>query len=161
LQYQSLWRAPRSCLRQPPQDLQRKASFGFRSNGGMFCSYVEVNKRLIVLYQLHLKMRAMKVVFADVWQGTMTATSTGRPMDALVCPVAPSAGIPHDFNIYWGYTCVWNILDYPSTVLPIPKFKIGPELDSPNLDYEPITTNPYDKPNHDMCKLREKPLWRR
>lgn len=100
-------------------------------------------------------MRAIKVVFADVWQGTKKRTSTGRPMDALVCPVAPSAGIPHDFNIYWGYTCMWNILDYPSTVLPIPDFKISPEIDPPNLDYEPVTTNPYDKANQEMCKSCE------
>ena len=93
----------------------------------------------------------MKVIFADKWQDTAKRTSTGRPMDALVSPVAPSAGIPHDFNIYWGYTCIWNILDYPSTVLPIPGFKISPESDPPNLDYEATNVNPYDKPNQEMC----------
>ena len=113
-------------------------------------------KRLTVLHQLHLKMRAMKAVFTDAWQGTTKATSTGRPMDALVCPVAPSAGIPHDCDIYWGYTCVWNILDYPSTVLLVPGFKISPELDPPDSSYEPIATNPYDKPNQDMCKSCKK-----
>lgn len=112
-------------------------------------------QKLKVLPQLHLKMRAMKAVFADAWQGTIKATSNGRPIDALVCPVAPSAGIPHDFDIYWGYTCVWNILDYPSTVLPIPGFKVSPVLDPPDSSYQPITTNLYDKPNQEMCKSRK------
>ncbi|KAL1598057.1 hypothetical protein SLS60_008545 [Paraconiothyrium brasiliense] len=102
--------------------------------------------------KLHLKMRAFKVLFADAWNATKERTSSGRPMDALVCPVAPSTGIPHDFNIYWGYTCIWNLLDYPSTVLPIPGFKISPETDPPNQEYQPNTTNPYDKANQDMCK---------
>jgi amidase len=96
-------------------------------------------------------MRAFKVLFANAWEGTKHTTSTGRTMDALICPVAPSAGIPHDFNIYWGYTSMWNILDYPSAVLPIPGFKISSETDPPDLTYEALTMNPYDKPNQEMC----------
>ena len=103
--------------------------------------------------QLNLKMRAFKVQFANAWDKTKDSTPTGRPIDALICPVAPSAGIPHDFNIYWGYTCMWNLLDYPSTVLPIPNFKITSETDPPDLAYHPLTTNPYDKANHEMCKF--------
>jgi amidase len=61
---------------------------------------MDAMKRLTVLYQLHLKMRAMKVVFADAWQGTIKATFTGHPIDALVCLVAYLTGIPHDFDIY-------------------------------------------------------------
>lgn len=98
-------------------------------------------------------MRAFKVLFANAWDNTKNMTSTGRPMDAIICPVAPSAGIPHDFNVYWGYTSMYNILDYPSTVLPIPYFNISVKTDPPNLAYEPLTTNPYDKMNHEMCKF--------
>lgn len=97
-------------------------------------------------------MRAFKVLFANAWDKTKESTATGRSIDALICPVAPSAGIPHDFNIYWGYTCMYNLLDYPSTVLPIPNFRIGPQADPPNLAYNPLATNPYDKANHEMCR---------
>lgn len=109
-------------------------------------------ERLTGPTQLNLKMRAFKILFANAWDATKNSTSSGRTIDALVCPVAPSAGIPHDFNIYWGYTSMWNILDYPSTVLPIPHFKINARDDPPNPDYEPLTTNPYDAANHTMCK---------
>ncbi|KAL9944679.1 hypothetical protein ACHAPS_008311 [Verticillium nonalfalfae] len=100
--------------------------------------------------KLNHQMRAFKVLFANAWDQTKGSTRTGRPMDALICPVAPSAGIPHDFNIYWGYTCMYNILDYPSTVLPIPNFKISPEADPPNSAYRPTAANPYDAANHAM-----------
>lgn len=46
---------------------------------------------------------------------------------------------------------MWNLLDYPSTVIPVANFKIGGKLDPPNRAYKPLTSNPYDKPNHEMC----------
>lgn len=72
-------------------------------------------------------------------------------MDALICPVAPSAGAPHDFNAYWGYTSMFNLLDYPSTVLPVANFDIDPYLDPVNPEYQPLESNPYDKAYHEMC----------
>ncbi|KAM5511697.1 acetamidase [Fusarium oxysporum f. sp. phaseoli] len=100
--------------------------------------------------KLNLQTRAYKTVFAQAWDRTKDRTSTGRPIDALICPCAPSAGIPHDFNIWWGYTSMWNLLDYPSMVLPVANFKISPERDPPNTSYNHSTSNPYDKTNHEM-----------
>ncbi|KAM0547300.1 hypothetical protein ACHAPJ_010435 [Fusarium lateritium] len=100
--------------------------------------------------KLNLQTRAYKTVFAQAWDKTKDITSTGRPIDALICPVAPSTGIPHDFNVWWGYTSMWNLLDYPSTVVPVANFKISPERDPPNTTYKPLTSNPYDKTNHEM-----------
>ncbi|CAH0027284.1 unnamed protein product [Clonostachys rhizophaga] len=100
--------------------------------------------------KLNIKMRAYKVAFAQAWDDTKHQLTTGRPMDALICPVSPSSGIPHDFNVWWGYTCMWNLLDYPSTVLPVPISKTTVEQDPPNISYTPLSTNPYDKANHEM-----------
>lgn len=141
-------------IRPSSQGLQGKAAFSFGNHEGV-CILEVLEMSLTFINHLNLKMRALKVVFVDTWQSTKKRTSTGRPMDALVCPVAPSTGIPHDFNIYWGYTCLWNLLDYPSTVLPLPNFKISPETDPPNLAYEPVTYNPYDKANHELCKSQD------
>lgn len=74
-------------------------------------------------------------------------------MDALISPVAPSAGAPHDFNAYWGYTSMFNLLDYPSTVLPVPNFAIDSHRDPVNWEYQPLESNPYDKLYHEMCKI--------
>lgn len=38
-----------------------------------------------------------KAEYLEYWNSTSTLTSTGRPIDALLCPIAPSASFPHDF----------------------------------------------------------------
>ena len=74
-------------------------------------------------------------------------------MDALICPAAPSVGAPHDYNAYWGYTSMFNFLDYPSTILPVANFKVDPQIDRLDLAYQPLNSNPYDKSYQAMCKL--------
>ncbi|CAG8289766.1 unnamed protein product [Penicillium salamii] len=102
------------------------------------------------LCHLNMRMRGFKEQFADAWMQTNQITSSGRPMDALICPAAPSAGAPHDYNSYWGYTSMFNFLDYPSTILPVKNFKIDPRIDRLDATYQPLTSNPYDKANHAM-----------
>ncbi|KAI9927535.1 hypothetical protein MW887_003153 [Aspergillus wentii] len=96
------------------------------------------------------KIRALKEEFADAWDFTASYTISGRTIDALIVPPAPAVGYPHDFNIYWGYTSLFNAVDYPSVILPIPGFKVDPELDPVDDNYRPLETNPYDKPNHEL-----------
>ena len=74
-------------------------------------------------------------------------------MDALICPAAPSLGTPHDYNAYWGYTSMFNLLDYPSTILPVANFKIDPRVDRLDPTYEPNESNPYDKAYQAMCNV--------
>ncbi|THC94696.1 hypothetical protein EYZ11_005841 [Aspergillus tanneri] len=100
--------------------------------------------------QLNLKTRALKEQFADAWNDTVGRTTSGRAIDALILPPAPAVGYPHDFNIYWGYTSLFNFLDYPSIILPIANFKVDPQLDRVDSEYRPLETNPYDKPNHEL-----------
>ncbi|KAK7216282.1 hypothetical protein V2G26_004285 [Clonostachys chloroleuca] len=99
---------------------------------------------------LNAKTRIFKERFRDAWSETIRKTATSRPIDALICPPAPSAGIPHNFNIYWGYSSLFNLLDYPSVILPIPKFKIDAQKDPVDVHYRPLETNAYDKANHEL-----------
>jgi amidase len=39
-------------------------------------------------------------------------------VDAIICPANASVASVHDENRYWGYTCVWNALDYPAVIFP-------------------------------------------
>lgn len=98
-------------------------------------------------------MRDYKTQFAQAWDQTSLVTGTNRPIDALITSPYPAVGLPHNFTAYWGYTSMLNFLDYPSTVLPIKDFQISRERDPANLDYQPLASNPFDKPNHDMCML--------
>ncbi|EJP66183.1 acetamidase-like protein [Beauveria bassiana ARSEF 2860] len=52
------------------------------------------------------------------WAATAQASRSGRAMDVLLCPAAPLQGTPHDVKPWWGYCAQWNLLDYPSGVLP-------------------------------------------
>jgi amidase len=95
-----------------------------------------------------------KEQFCDAWDKTAEQTTSGRPIDGLICPPGASAGYPHDFLPWWGYTTLFNILDYPSTILPLKNFKVSKDLDSKDSrgSYKPQTNNPFDKLNYDMCK---------
>lgn len=59
--------------------------------------------------------------------------------------------------ISWGYTSLFNLLDYPSTILPIHNFKVNPDTDPVNPAYRPLETNPYDKLNYELCKSTNPP----
>ncbi|KAF4441026.1 hypothetical protein FACUT_3055 [Fusarium acutatum] len=93
------------------------------------------------------KVRDYKEQFLAAWNKT---ANDGRSIDALICPPAPGVGYPHDFNTYWGYTSLFNLIDYPAAILPIPGLKVSSEQDSPDVDYVPLDTNPYDKLNHEI-----------
>ncbi|PCG90117.1 Amidase [Penicillium occitanis (nom. inval.)] len=40
-------------------------------------------------------------------------------IDAILCPANASVASVHDESRYWGYTCVFNALDYPAAVFPV------------------------------------------
>lgn len=72
-------------------------------------------------------------------------------MDVFICPAGPCAGIPHEFPIWWGYFSIFNLLDYPSIIMPIKDFKINGEQDPKDLKYQP-KDNPFDRPSFEICK---------
>jgi len=91
-----------------------------------------------------------KWAFAEAWQDSISGGGSERPFDAILCPVSPMASIPHDFPVYWGYTSLWNILDYPSVVMPVKDLEIDPEKDQKDSGYRP-RENPFDKDNWEIC----------
>ncbi|KAF8700016.1 Amidase, partial [Rhizoctonia solani] len=52
------------------------------------------------------------------WNNTALRSKSGRPVDAILCPVAPTLAPPHDTTRWGGYTTYWNLLDLPSVVFP-------------------------------------------
>ena len=43
----------------------------------------------------------------------------GGQVDAILCPGAPSLAPRHDRSRHWGYTGMWNILDWPAVTFPV------------------------------------------
>lgn len=102
------------------------------------------------LFATNTKQAGYKMAFAEAWNGTASVTSTGRPMDGLICPAGPCASFPHDFPVWWGYFSIFNLLDYPSIILPVKDLKIDPVKDAKDESYKP-RDNPFDGENWKIC----------
>ncbi|KAI1622023.1 amidase signature domain-containing protein [Exophiala viscosa] len=100
-------------------------------------------------FGLNREMSEYKTAMSHWWSTSSSRTDSGRPFDAIIAPVHPSTSYPHNFASWWGYTTIWNILDYPSLTIPIKKFKISPETDPKDLDYRPMD-NKFDKATYEM-----------
>jgi amidase len=87
---------------------------------------------------------AYKAAFQQAWDVAA--------LDCILCPCAPAAGVPHDFCLWWGYTTLWNLLDYPSIIMPVMDFQLSAERDSKDMGYRP-RDNPYDRANWEICEL--------
>ncbi|KAF8295664.1 general amidase [Clavulina sp. PMI_390] len=79
------------------------------------------------LWQLHAKRRELQKSYLDHWNATKDATGTGRPVDAIISPVAPYPAAPHGYNSDVFYTSMWNGLDYTACTFPVTT--VDPELD--------------------------------
>ncbi|THH06919.1 hypothetical protein EW145_g3745 [Phellinidium pouzarii] len=79
------------------------------------------------LWQLQKKRTELRKAHLDLWESTASLTGTGRPVDAIISPVAPYAAIPHGKNADVTYTMVWNGLDCPACVFPVSK--VDPYID--------------------------------
>jgi capsule polysaccharide export protein KpsE/RkpR len=55
----------------------------------------------------------------DYWNDSVQRTGTGRPVDALIMPVAPFPAARPGRYLYYGYTVIVNVLDYTSVVVPV------------------------------------------
>lgn len=50
------------------------------------------------LWQLQKKRAEMRKNHLDLWESTVSLTGTGRPVDAIISPVASYAAVPHGKN---------------------------------------------------------------
>ncbi|KAG9021493.1 hypothetical protein FS837_007219, partial [Tulasnella sp. UAMH 9824] len=82
------------------------------------------------LWQVHKKKVELRKQHLDHWERTKTRTGTGRPVDAILCPVAPFPAPPHGHNRNAFYTAIWNVLDYACAAFPVTK--VDPSLDLPD-----------------------------
>ena len=52
------------------------------------------------LWQVHKRRLALRKAYLDHWEATAKKTSSGRPYDAIIAPVAPWASTIHGENLY-------------------------------------------------------------
>lgn len=92
--------------------------------------------------------RQIQKEYMEYWNSTKELTSTGRPVDAILSPLAPFAAARPNLYTYLGYSCWVNLFDYPSVVVPVTI--ADKSVDKLDESYQPI--NDVDKKTQDCCK---------
>lgn len=69
----------------------------------------------------HMQVNSQRIAYRklqlDHWSETATRTSTGRPVDAIICPSAPWVAPPHGKHKYNGYTSTYLANSMGSVIL--------------------------------------------
>ncbi|KAJ8142356.1 hypothetical protein OY671_004500 [Metschnikowia pulcherrima] len=72
------------------------------------------------LWDLHAERTFLAKKYLDRWNATAAATSSGKPIDAIIMPASPFPGNPNGkFHDYVGYTSPFNLLDYTAGTFPV------------------------------------------
>lgn len=74
------------------------------------------------IFKVNLEREAFRAKIAAYWNATVESTTTGRPVDVILSPVAPTLAPRHDATCWWGYTSYWNLMDFPGAVFPVNRF---------------------------------------
>ena len=87
--------------------------------------------------------------YMEYWNSTSDLSGTGRPVDALIIPVAPFAAARPNTYSYYGYSNIFNTLDYSSCVIPVTHAK--KTVDVVDRNFTPL--DQADKNLADICKF--------
>ena len=87
--------------------------------------------------------------YAQAWNER--EASFNCTIDCLLTPVGPSAAPLHGTAKWWGYTSVWNLLDYPAAVFPVTTVDLV--KDQVEVDYKP--RNALDRENYNLYTSAE------
>lgn len=102
---------------------------------------------------LNVKVREFRKRYLDYWTGTRDLTGTGRPVDAVICPLAPTPSVAREGFKYVGYSVFGNLLDLTSVVVPggnVDAAGVDAEDKTEEAEYVPLSD--LDKEVHDSCE---------
>jgi amidase len=98
---------------------------------------------------INVQKREYQKLYMDYWNSTAAQTKTGRPVDAVICPLAPFTAARIEGFTYYGYSLFVNLLDYSSAIVPV-------TTADKNLDVKDASfraANPIDQQTMDTCKF--------
>ena len=102
------------------------------------------------LFYWQEEREAYRKEYAETWNSTAASAEQGitEMVDVILCPASPGVAPAHDTAKYWGYTSVWNLLDYPALVFPVDK--VEPNLDKMVNGFKAMTG--VDEEHWKLCK---------
>ena len=90
---------------------------------------------------VNIAKREYQKEYMEYWNSTVNLTGTGRPVDALIMPLAPFAAARPNKYKYLGYSGIMNTLDYTSCIVPVTN--VDKTLDVVDENFKPF--NEQDK----------------
>ncbi|CAE6469135.1 unnamed protein product, partial [Rhizoctonia solani] len=79
------------------------------------------------------------------WNDTALRSKSGRPVDVVLCPAAPTLAPPQGTTRWIGYTSYWNLLDLPAVVFPSGKPFDSSAWEPANDSSRVEPRNPFDE----------------
>ncbi len=79
-----------------------------------------------------------------------SSTNRGPPLDALLAPATPYAGVTHGDFAWVGYTGVWNLMDMPGVILPVDT--ANAQRDTSDEYVKAQARNEYDAKVRETCE---------
>ena len=98
--------------------------------------------------ETNVAMRALKKEYMEYWNSTAKQTSTGRPVDAVISPLAPWPAARREKYKYYGYSTWVNALDYTSVAFPVTN--VDKSVDVKSSDFKAVDEK--DQEIQDDCK---------
>jgi len=109
------------------------------------------------IFRLNAERETLRAKALEHWNATRG--SMGRPVDAILCPVAPTLASPHDTTCWWTYSSHWNLLDLPAVVFPVGQYFASqfPLLDpfphAPRNEIEEFISRQWDPSTYDNSPI--------
>jgi len=87
--------------------------------------------------------------YMEYWNSTSELTGTGRPVDAVISPLAPFAAARPNKYTTSSYSVWVNVLDYSSAIVPVTK--VDKNVDKAYTDFKPVSE--VDEKTQATCKF--------
>ncbi|KAH7205445.1 amidase signature domain-containing protein [Fusarium redolens] len=88
------------------------------------------------IHRNNVLLREWRKAYLDYWNSTSNLTGTGRPVDAVICPVAPFCAVRPTKYHYYGYSVWPNATDYTAGSFPVTL--ANKRVDTKDESYQPI-----------------------
>ncbi|EDU49711.1 Amidase domain containing protein [Pyrenophora tritici-repentis] len=98
----------------------------------------------------NVALRRLKKEYMEYWNSTVQQTGTGRPVDAVITPLAPFPAARRERYKYYGYSSFVNVLDYTSVIVPVTRVDKGVDK-KVEAGYQAIDEQ--DQMHQDDCKF--------
>jgi len=109
------------------------------------------------IMQVNIQKREAQKAYVEFWNNSSKLTRTGRPVDAIISPLAPFAAARENGYTYYGYSVFVNMLDYTSVIVPVLNADKG--VDKKVEGFKGV--DEVDQKTQDLCKFIMWPQLRR